>query len=294
MLVSIYIPTHNRRALLEEAVTSVVQQTYTDIEIIVSDDGSVDDTQEYLTRLQKSESRLIVVSSARPSGAPAARNRAILRASGQMITGLDDDDKFRVDRIERFVEEWMRIAENEHVSCLFSQSVLVDGKKNVVTTDRKALVTFSDMFKHNFVGNQIFCPKQHLIDVGLFDERMPAWQDMDLFMRVLKDFGPARLLDEPTYICDVSADRQRISRNEARVRSACDRLIEKYPDQPSSMHRELFLQMFSKFYGINPSLSDWLRLWRWGLGRHEFVSLLRASLRGFNPQNAASNRGQAT
>jgi glycosyltransferase involved in cell wall biosynthesis len=53
MLVSIYIPTHNRRALLEEAVTSVVQQTYTDIEIIVSDDGSVDDTQEYLTQLQK-------------------------------------------------------------------------------------------------------------------------------------------------------------------------------------------------------------------------------------------------
>ena len=69
MLVSIYIPTHNRRALREEAVTSVVQQTYSDIEIIVSDDGSVDDTQEYLTRLQKSEGRPTVVSAARLSGA---------------------------------------------------------------------------------------------------------------------------------------------------------------------------------------------------------------------------------
>jgi len=221
-----------------------------------------------------------------------ARNRAILRATGQFVTGLDDDDKFREDRIERFVEEWSRIAEREAVSCLFSQSVLVDGKKSVVTTDRKSFVTFSDMFKHNFVGNQIFCPKQHLIDVGLFDEMMPAWQDMDLFMRVMKEFGPARLLDQSTYICDVSIDRQRISRNEARVRLACDRLIEKYADQPSSMHRELFLQMFSKFYGISPSLSDWIRLCRWGVRRHDLVSLLRASLRRFRPQSAASNLAQ--
>jgi glycosyltransferase involved in cell wall biosynthesis len=292
MLVSVYIPTRDRRVLLEEAVTSVIRQTYTNIEIIVSDDGSIDDTQEYLRQLKKSESRLVVLSSAQPSGAPLARNRAILRASGDFVTGLDDDDKFREDRIERFVEEWTRIAEGESVSCLFSQSVLVDGKTSAVTTDRKALVTFSDMFKHNFVGNQIFCPKQHLIDVGLFDERMPAWQDMDLFMRILKYFGPARLLDEPTYICDVSIDRQRISRNEDRVRLACDRLIEKYADQPSSMHRELFLQMFSKFYGISPSSSDWLRLWRWGLRKHDFVSLLRASLRRFRPQSAVSNSAQ--
>jgi glycosyltransferase involved in cell wall biosynthesis len=289
MLVSVYIPTRNRRALLEKAVASVIGQTYANIEIIVSDDGSVDDTQEYLERLKKSEGRLVIVSSPQPSGAPVARNRAILRASGQFVTGLDDDDKFREERIERFVDEWSRIAKGESVSCLFSQSVLVDGKTSTVTTDRKALVTFPDMFKHNFVGNQIFCPKQHLIDVGLFDEKMPAWQDMDLFMRVLKQFGPARLLDEPTYICDVSTDRQRISRNEARVRLACDRLIEKYGDQPSSMHRDLFLQMFSKFYGINPTSSDWFRLWQWGLRRHDFVSLLRASLRRFRPPSAVSN-----
>jgi hypothetical protein len=70
-------------------------------------------------------------------------------------------------------------------AAFFSQSLLVDGKASLVTTDRKAVVTFPDMFKHNFVGNQIFCPEQHLIDVGLFDEKMPACQDMDLFMRVL-------------------------------------------------------------------------------------------------------------
>jgi glycosyltransferase involved in cell wall biosynthesis len=284
MLVSIYIPTRDRRVLLEEAVKSVVRQTYTNIEIIVSDDGSVDDTPEYLEQLKKSESRLVVVSSTQPSGAPRARNRAILISSGDFVTGLDDDDKFSEDRIERFVEEWAKI-EGESVSCLFSQSVLVDGQKSAITTDRKASVTFSDMFKHNFVGNQIFCPKQHLIDVGLFDESMPAWQDLDLFIRILKCFGPARLLDEPTYIYDVSLGRQRISRNEDRIRLACERLIEKYSDQPSSMHRDLFLQMFAKFYGFNPSPSDWLRLWRWGLRTPDFVSLLRASLRRFVPKN---------
>jgi AraC-like DNA-binding protein len=118
---------------------------------------------------------------------------------------------------------------------------------------------------------------------------MPAWQDLDLFMRILKRFGPARLLDEPTYICDVAIDRQRISRNEHRVRQACDLLIEKHADQPSSMHRELFLQMFSKFYGISPSSSDWLRVWRWGLHKQEFVRLSRAALRGFGSQRAISH-----
>jgi glycosyltransferase involved in cell wall biosynthesis len=280
MLVSVYIPTRDRSALLQRAVASVVRQSYKNIEILVSDDGSIDDTREYLNQLKGSESRLVVLASDQSTGAPAARNRAIGRASGDFITGLDDDDMFREDRIERFVEEWKNI-QSGSISCLFSQSQLLDGTSSVVTTDRKSSVTFTDMFSHNFIGNQIFCPKKHLVDVGLFDEEMPAWQDMDLFMRVLKAFGDARLLDEPTYICDVAMDRQRISRNHRRVRMACDRLIAKYHDQPSCRHRRLFLQMFSPFYGIGPSPSDWLRLWRWGLRRDDVISLARASLRSF-------------
>jgi glycosyltransferase involved in cell wall biosynthesis len=287
MLVSVYIPTRDRSALLQRAVTSVVRQTYKNIEIVVSDDGSVDDTQDYLNQLKKVESRLVVLSSDRSSGAPAARNQANFRASGDFITGLDDDDAFREDRIERFVEEWTRISP-ESVSCLFSQSLLVDGTNSVVTTDRKPFVTFADMFKHNFIGNQIVCQTRHLVDVGLFDEKMPAWRDMDLFMRVLKEFGPARLVDEPTYICDVAIDRQRISRDQQRVRLACDRLIEKNRDKPSSKHRELFLQMFSQVYGIIPSASVWLRLWLWGLRSGDVVSLVRASLRPFRRRRTTS------
>ena len=93
MLVTIYIPTKNRLKLLNRAIESVKKQTYKDIEIIVVDDGSTDGTTEYLAQ-EINSGTLKAIFNKKSLGACAARNKAIEMATGDFITGLDDDDYF--------------------------------------------------------------------------------------------------------------------------------------------------------------------------------------------------------
>ena len=115
--VSVIIPTYNRAALLPRAIRSVVNQTFTDWEIIVVDDGSTDDTDSVVgpafqpvnDRLESRShsefgeqlgSKLVVIRQAN-AGSSAARNRAIDVARGRFIAFLDSDDEYLPDKRER-------------------------------------------------------------------------------------------------------------------------------------------------------------------------------------------------
>jgi glycosyltransferase involved in cell wall biosynthesis len=264
-LVSVYIPTRNRQALLAHAVRSVLQQTYTNIELIVVNDGSTDQTETLLDQVQQEDPRLVPVHIRESAGPSAARNIAIKMARGTFVTGLDDDDEFVSHRITAFLEKWNTMGTCPPFSCLFAQSVFVMSGKKRITDDRKDHVHFKDLFHHNYIGNQVFTTKEYLLEAGLFDENLDAWEDLDLFMRLVRKFGEARLLDSPTYICDVSPDRDRISRNEPRIRRSLDLILGKYPDLEQHLKQRLFLQMFSDYHGIRPSFGDFRRFFGWGV-----------------------------
>ena len=279
-LVSIYLPTHNRRRLLEQAVDSVLNQTYRNIELIVVNDGSSDDTSIFLHDKCQFDQRLIPITNPTSLGPSKSRNIAVMAAKGTFITGLDDDDEFTPDRIARFVDYWDTLASgsSKHI-CLFSQSLFVSDGRADVTRDRKDHVQFLDLFSHNYIGNQIFCVREDLIATGLFDESLNAWEDLDLFMRLLNQSGDARLLDAPTYVCDVSKDRTRISRNEPRIRSAFEIISAKYPELPPALHQSLYLQMFSDYHGIHPTMIDFRRFLSWGFNGSRFIGLLKPSIK---------------
>jgi glycosyltransferase involved in cell wall biosynthesis len=278
-LVSVYIPTRNRRGLLERAISSVLGQSYKNIELIVTNDCSIDGTRKYLDDLSSHDKRLIPLHMEEAGGAPAARNRAIFRSKGRFITGLDDDDEFRADRIELFVSEWNRRDCSGSISCLFSESLMTDGVSSVVTTDRKPLVGYHDLFEHNFIGNQVFCPRHHLIDIGGFDEKIRAWQDLETFMRLVRRHGEARLVPQATYVCHIERDRERISTKPQLVRSAFEMIMHKHTDVPRELHQLLFLQMFSPFYQVRPTFADWRQLLQWRAHPRIVARLLRATLR---------------
>ena len=94
--VSVIIPTYNRAALLREAIDSVLAQTYADFEIIVVDDGSVDDTAAMLATLTDPRLRYVRQANA---GRSAARNQGLALAQGEFICFLDDDDAFLPNKL---------------------------------------------------------------------------------------------------------------------------------------------------------------------------------------------------
>ena len=102
-LVSVIIPTYNNEATLGEAIASAQRQTLSNIEIVVVDDGSTDDTPNIIRNLAAQDSRIKSIRLAKNSGVSHGRNTAIKHASGEWIAVLDADDIFEPPRLEKMV-----------------------------------------------------------------------------------------------------------------------------------------------------------------------------------------------
>ena len=283
MLVSVYLPTRNRVALLPRAVDSVLSQTYKDIELIVADDASTDGTRDYLRDKARDDARLRYLINSQQIGAAASRNLAIANSKGFFVTGLDDDDEFLPERIGAFVDYWKLLTlRGVNPSCLYAQEKRSSNDVIVSVTRACGNVSADDLFEANYIGNQIFAPRSHYIDVGLFDEQLPAWQDRDFFIRLLSRFGRAHLLDMETYLFNHSPRTDRISTRVATVRAGMEIVMKKHAAGSPRKSQLLFLQLFNGYYGIRPNMSDWIRFCRWGLWPVGIFRLLRASLRRFD------------
>jgi len=211
--VSVWLPTRNRADCLTNSVESVFRQTYPQIELIVVDDASSDETPALLSQLEKKWNRpgrrFVNIRLDQAVGAPAARNRAIARAKGEFSTGLDDDDEFTDERISFFVQQY-----NERYSgvctCLVEQ---LDGHL-LAPQQRRQHIDANRIRFRNYVGNQVFARTDHLREVGGFDESLAGWQDYDLWIRLIDRFGPILKLPNCTYLLDRSRSRARISGSE--------------------------------------------------------------------------------
>jgi glycosyltransferase involved in cell wall biosynthesis len=257
LTISIYIPTRNRVDLLSAAVKSVLAQGFPDFELIVVDDASTDGTASFLDSMAHADNRVRVLRNDSPRGAPAARNRAITQAVGDFITGLDDDDQFEPQRLGALHDAWVSFARySMPVSCIYTQDVFVSDGKDLFVSKKRGAVDFADLTEANYIGNQVFAPKSVFEGAGLFDERLPAWQDLELFMRIVKRFGTARLLDMPLYRFDVTPSRDRISSKQDKVRTAYKLVSDLHFSGDPRGRQQLMLQIFSPYYGIKPTLKD--------------------------------------
>ena len=96
---TVVIPTRDRRLLVSETITAVMAQTHQDWELIVVDDGSTDDTREFLEALRDPRVRCVIRDS--PGGPSVARNAGLALARGEHIMFLDDDDLLRPETLAR-------------------------------------------------------------------------------------------------------------------------------------------------------------------------------------------------
>jgi|SRR5215469_11434755 len=281
MLVSVYMPTRNRVGLLQSAIESVTAQTCGDFELIVVDDASTDGTAEYLRSKAERDPRLICLTNSAALGAPASRNIALRRATGTFVTGLDDDDQFTPNRLEAFLGYWNLLnSVGVKPACLYAQDIWLRNGARFRVTRKLGSVSARELFDYNYIGNQIFAPRTHFIEAGLFDEQLPAWQDLEFFIRVLQKFGTAHLLDMPTYLFDVTEKPDRISQQERKIRHAFALVAEKHANRDTARKKTLFLQMFQEGYTIAPSGADWIWFLRSGQFPKGLLRMFRATVAG--------------
>lgn len=284
MLVSVYIPTRNRQASLKRAVDSVLNQTLKNFELIVVNDGSTDETANYLSRLASEHENIRVLSNASSLGGAASRNAAILAAAGEFVTGLDDDDEFTPQRLQELYDGWLRIRHvDPNAAFVYTQVREIRNGKPFATKPRPTSAVFTDMFVENVVGNQIFAPREHYIRAGLFDTSLQVWQDLEFFIRVLKTFGTGYLVDSYSYIYDNSPRPDRISSKKlSAIRAAYKTIIDKHcpPDSPR-LAQYLYTQAFTPFYGAAAEYQDYKEIVRLGFWPYGIYKLARSNIRKY-------------
>lgn len=125
-VVSVILPTHNRRNYLAESVDSVLRQTFENFELIVVDDASDDETPAFLDGLAKRDGRVRVIRTNENLGCNGARNLALERVRGSYVALIDDDDLALPERLERTVEGFSS-SPNVDVVCTGYRFVDADG-----------------------------------------------------------------------------------------------------------------------------------------------------------------------
>jgi glycosyltransferase involved in cell wall biosynthesis len=195
-LLSVIIPTYNRREMICEAVNSVLAQTYRDFELIVVDDGSNDGTDAVLAGYGES----LRVCAQPNRGVAAARNRGVLCAAGPYLAFLDSDDLWLPRKLEvqvRFMQDnpQCQICQTDEI--WFRHGVRVNPKL-------KHRKPSGDIFRPSLelclVSPSAVMMTRTLFDrVGGFDEAFTACEDYDLWLRIA-NVCPVLLVDEPLVV----------------------------------------------------------------------------------------------
>src|SRR5699024_11187274 len=104
MLISVIIPIYNKDKYLDECISSVVNQTYKKLEIILVNDGSTDESERIINKWYKSDDRIIYFNQ-KNTGVSSARNQGISKANGDYVFFLDADDKLKENALNLFYQE---------------------------------------------------------------------------------------------------------------------------------------------------------------------------------------------
>lgn len=181
--VSIIIPTWNRADIITKAIKSAQTQTHKNIEIIICDDGSTDNTEKIVKKLQIKDKRIIYTKN-KHSGLPAVtRNNGLKIAKGNWIAFLDDDDLW--DKNKLTVQ--LKTAKKENCGMVCSNAVSSKAKKEMVRIGKNKYIDTKELFKNNsVVCSSVLVKRKILEKTGWFSEnrRLRAIEDYNLWLKI--------------------------------------------------------------------------------------------------------------
>lgn len=181
-IISVIIPTFNRADKVVRAISSVLDQTFTDFEIIVVDDGSTDGTKGAVARF---DDRITYIEHSLNLGVSAARNTGIRKSTGEFIAFLDSDDWWLPEKLQ--VQMGFFDSHTQAVALQTEEIWIRNGRR--VNPKIKHLKPSGNIFEPSIKlclisPSAVMIKRSLLEEVGLFDENLPACEDYDLWLRI--------------------------------------------------------------------------------------------------------------
>ena len=215
-LVSVIMPAYNSALFVEEAITSVLAQSFTDFELIVIDDCSQDNTACIVSEFAERDARVRLVRNNKNMGVAQTRNRGLELFRGKYVALLDSDDYWKPQMLEKM----LALAEEMKADIVYCSYELVDEQGRKVCND--FIVPTETTFEESIVKSVITCSTVLVTAELAKNNRFPTnmyHEDIALWFQMLRDGAIARGVPEV-----LAAYRQRAnSRSAGKLTSACRR-----------------------------------------------------------------------
>ena len=189
--VSIIIPCFNQGEWIKEAVESAVNQTYKNVEIVIINDGSTDNSEDVIHSLCEKYPDIVFINEKENHGVVYARNKAIQMTSAEYILPLDADDKIAPSYVEKAVKI---LEENPNIGIVYSRARIF-GIKN----KEWKLAEFSreDILYKNCIFSSALFRKRDFEKIGGYKEYMKdGWEDWDLWLSFIEAGFEVHRIDE--------------------------------------------------------------------------------------------------
>jgi glycosyltransferase involved in cell wall biosynthesis len=186
--VSVIIPAYNAMHYLPETINSLLNQTFTDFEAIVINDGSTDNIKSWFGNLK--DSRLKIISQAN-QGQSKARNVGLTHAQGKYVAFLDADDLWAPSKLEKQVSI---LESNPEAGVVYTWVSGIDSNGVLRGRTIKNLaegMVWRELSQHNILecGSTPLIRQTCFERVGVFDERLPPCEDLDLWLRIARHYN---------------------------------------------------------------------------------------------------------
>ena len=218
--VSVVIPSYNSAHCVDEAIQSVIDQTYSNWEVVVVDDGSADDTEDVVRRF-RADLRIRYVRQEN-RGLPGARNAGARVAQGEYLAFLDADDLLDTRALELMVGAAM----SHNAQWCMCNVVLRKGGVDEIARTRLPNDPFKRLLSHDFITRAPFFRTDAFSAIGMYDELMLAREDWDINIRAMEHGLPFVLEETPVYIYRVAPAG--ISRNSRKMLTYTERILNKH------------------------------------------------------------------
>ena len=182
-LISVVIPVYNGEKTIAETIESVLNQSFSNFEIVVINDGSQDSTLDVLSNIQDPRIKIFSYPNA---GLSASRNRGFDQSSGEFIAFLDADDLWTPDKLEA---QLAALQDNPDAAVAYSWTDFIDETSQFLKPGPHFTISgdvYPELLRGNFLanGSNPLIRRQALIKVGSFDESLPASEDWDMYLRL--------------------------------------------------------------------------------------------------------------
>lgn len=215
--VSVLISTYNNSKFLKRSIQSILDQTYKNLEILILDDNSSDNSYEILKEIQESSSNLKIYKNSVNQGLTKSLNKLLSFADGEIISRHDTDDISFPTKIQRQVD----LLQKKNLDFCTSRAMVMNSNKKIPGYSFYLPDKILIKFKNPFIHGTLLIKNSILKESGGYNEKFIYAQDYELFNRLIKAGYKYEVIREPLYLLNTVGNISSLKKKEQFYYAQC-------------------------------------------------------------------------